>query len=78
VDGTGTINGTIGDYTLSIRYTDPSTTSLGAIVAAAGSGTPKTASIPSANTGQTITLQGQGFTSATRVRFTTFDSQSPQ
>ena len=79
VDGTGATNGNIiGDYTLTLRYADPGATSLDAIAAVAGSGTPTEAQVPSANAGETITLNGNGFTSATRVVFSTFNSHSPQ
>ena len=79
VDGTATQNGfVINDYTLTLRYADPGATSLEAIVSVADSGTPTEAQVPSANTGETLTLNGNGFTSATRVVFTTFSSTFAQ
>ncbi|SEF48157.1 Ig-like domain (group 3) [Nitrosospira multiformis ATCC 25196] len=47
---------------------------LSGISAIAGSGTPASSGIASANTGQTITLQGSGLQGSDRVVFTTIDS----
>ena len=79
VTGTGTQNASFtGDYTLTLRYADPGATSLDAISTTAAAGVPTEAMVASANTGQTITVQGNGFTSATRVMFTILSATSPQ
>src|SRR5207249_789213 len=79
VTGSGATNGTSpGDYTLTVRYGEPGVTSLWSITAAAASGVPGSPNVASANTGQTITLRGNSITAAARVRFTTFNANSPQ
>ena len=79
VDGSGAVNIWYpGDYTLSVQYAAPGVTSLNSINALAASGIPTVSTIASANTGQTITISGEGFDSTTRVRFVSFSSWSPQ
>ena len=77
VTGAGTSNAfTAGDYSLNIRFSAPGATSLTGISATAASGNAAATNFASANTEQTITLQGSGFSAATRVRFSVFDSHS--
>ena len=66
VDGSGTVNATVGDYSLALRYSDPGATSLNAISSVASFGTPGNAGVPSANNGQPITIFGENLSGATR------------
>jgi hypothetical protein len=74
VAGSGNNSGNLGAYTLTIRREDALVTSITGITAVAASGTPAQAALPSANTGQTITLTGSGFTVSDQVVFETVDS----
>ena len=76
--GVVTGSGAVGDYALTVRYADPGATSLNAITTTAARGIPADPTIASANTGQTITITGENFDAATRVRFTTFNANAPQ
>ncbi|MEK7675409.1 MAG: hypothetical protein AAB676_06200 [Verrucomicrobiota bacterium] len=79
VTGSGATNASnVGDYSLSLRYGGPGTTSLNAFTATAAMGVPTSSNIASANTRQTITIAGENFSGSTRVRFTTFNGDSPQ
>ncbi len=71
--GTGANGSAAGDYTLVLARTAAGQSRLsgGALVAALG--TPAAGSVPSANTGQVITLTGAGFISTDRLVFTGLD-----
>lgn len=63
-----------GAYTLKVERLTAGSSHLTGISATATSGTPAVGSVASANTGQTITLNGTGLLSADRVVFTVRDS----
>jgi hypothetical protein len=71
--GSGTVSGT-GSYVLGVARQGAGSSHLIAISATAGSGTPAQASVASANTGQSITLQGTGLVAGDRLVFTTVDA----
>ncbi len=62
-----------GAYTLTVERLGASGTRLTGITATAGQGTAAVTRVSSANTGQTITLTGQGLQSTDRVVFTIID-----
>jgi hypothetical protein len=64
----------LGLYTLTIKREDAAVSSITGITAVATSGNAAQTSLPSANTGQTITLTGTGFVSGDTVVFETVDS----
>jgi len=66
-------NGATGNYALTLQRVGAGSTSLAGVTAAATSGTPRIASIPSALVGQTITLSGSGLLTGERIVFTTSD-----
>jgi hypothetical protein len=72
--GSGSSSFYTGAYKLTLEHQGAGSHHLGGISATAGSGTPASSSIASANTGQTITLQGVGLQSSDAVVFTTIDS----
>ncbi|SCX42366.1 Ig-like domain-containing protein [Nitrosospira sp. Nsp1] len=72
--GSGTASSYTGAYKLTLEHQGAGTHHLGGISATAGSGIPASNGIASANTGQTITLQGIGLQSGDRLLFTTIDS----
>jgi hypothetical protein len=61
----------VGNYQLTVERHQQGDVSLTGITATAASGTPAKAGVPSANTGQTITLNGVGLTSAEQIVFLT-------
>ncbi|NML45874.1 phosphatase PAP2 family protein [Ramlibacter sp. G-1-2-2] len=63
-----------GTYRLNLEAQRAGSGHLLAITGAAASGAAANASLPSANTGQTITLNGAGLLNSDRVVFTTIDS----
>ena len=69
-------NGGSGDYQLNIERLSGTlaATSLTSIIATANSGTATRSGVAAANTGQTITLNGEGLINGDRVIFTTIDS----
>ncbi|MEQ1563229.1 MAG: PPC domain-containing protein, partial [Nitrospiraceae bacterium] len=70
------VSGNIGTYTLTIKREDALVSSVTGITAAATSGTPTQGTLPSANTGQTITLTGAvgSFITGDQVVFETVDN----
>jgi hypothetical protein len=73
VQGSGS-NSVTGNYTLSIERQGAGSTRLASISASAASGTAANGALASANTGQTITLNGSGIQAGERVVFTTVDT----
>ncbi|MCG2595885.1 hypothetical protein LZ009_24175, partial [Ramlibacter sp. XY19] len=74
VAGSGTGSGYTGNYQLNFEAQREGSSHLNAMTGSAGSGTAAQAALPSANTGQTLTLAGAGMTASDRVVFSTVDS----
>jgi hypothetical protein len=72
--GSGSSSPYTGAYKLTLEHQGAGSHHLGGSSATAASGTPASGGIASANTGQTITLQGVGLQSSDTVVFTTLDS----
>ncbi len=75
VANTGTASSYPGTYQLKLQRQDGSSSSFSGIVANAVSGIAATSGVASANTAQTITINGSGFVTGDRVFFSTQDSQ---
>src|SRR2546422_1653889 len=73
VAGSG-VSGNTATYTLTIKREDAAVSSISGITAVAASGTAAQSALPSANTGQTITLTGIDFNSNDQVVFENVDS----
>lgn len=71
--GSGSGN-TTGTYALTLERLGASSTRLSGITATAASGTAANGALPSANTGQSITLSGSGIVATDQVVFTTIDT----
>ncbi|WP_404710694.1 Ig-like domain-containing protein [Sphingomonas sp. MMS24-J13] len=67
--GSGSNGAFTGNYQLTLERRAQGATSLTGITATATSGTPAKSGVPSANTGQTITLTGTGLTANDQVLF---------
>ncbi|MCG2595886.1 hypothetical protein LZ009_24180, partial [Ramlibacter sp. XY19] len=74
VGGSGTSSGYTGTYQLNFEAMRGGSNRLSGMTASAASGTAAQAGLPSANTGQTLTLAGVGLLSSDRVVFTTVDT----
>jgi hypothetical protein len=73
VAGSG-VSGNVGTYTLTIKREDALVSAITGITVTLGSGTAAQSGVPSANTGQTITLIGTGFVTGDQVVFETVDN----
>ncbi|MHA4866064.1 Ig-like domain-containing protein [Duganella sp. PWIR1] len=73
VAGSGSNGGYTGDYTLNLVRLPAGASHLSGIAAVAASGTPAQAALASANTEQTITLNGSGLLASDQVVFSVLD-----
>src|SRR5262249_21637321 len=74
--GSGLNGSNVGNYNLTLERRSAPSTTLTQVVATAARGTPAQAGLASANTGQTITLLGNGLRSDDKVVFTAINSSA--